>query len=431
MDASSGPCGQGFKLYLEEAMTARPVRLEHDAPLSSASSDAAGLTRSGATRIDGIDALRGLVIILMVLDHVRDFFHVTAFTADPMGLDSGDPALFLTRWVTHLCAPTFVFLAGASVWLQKANGKAPADLSRFLLTRGLWLIVLEFTLVGLGFNFGWWIFAQVIWAIGFAMIILAGLHWLPRNVVLAIGGAIIVGHLTLNAIPPSAFGSFEMLWRMAAVRGPMPTDAGLLLVAYPAIQWTGILLVGYGLAGFLTNGGGLRRERVMLFAATFLTLFAIGRAFNLPGFDTVPWSTQESPLWSFFSLISANKYPPSPAYVLLTLGLAFVLLLILDRLRGPVAAVLLTFGRTPLFTYLLHVWIAHALALVVGIAAGFPPSAFTNMITDPGRLIELAWGYCLPWVYAAWVAVLVILYPMSRWFEGVKRRRRDWWLGYL
>lgn len=412
-------------------MTAQLGGPERNAPLSSVPSLTAGFTRSGVPRIDGIDALRGLVIVLMVLDHVRDFFHATAFTADPMGLDSGNPALFLTRWVTHLCAPTFVFLAGASVWLQKANGKAPADLSRFLLTRGLWLIALEFTLVGLGFNFGWWIFAQVIWAIGFAMIMLAGLHWLPRNVVLAVGVAIIVGHLTLNAVPPSAFGSFEMLWRMAAVRGPMPTDAGLLLVAYPAIQWTGILLVGFGLAGFLTNAGGLRRGRVTLFAATFLTLFAVGRGFNLTGFDTVPWTTQGSPLWSFFSLISANKYPPSPAYVLLTLGLAFVLLLILDRVRNPVVGVLLTFGRTPLFTYLWHVWIAHALALVVGIAAGFPPSAFTSMITDPSRLTELSWGYGLPWVYAAWGAVLVILYPMSRWFEGVKRRRRDWWLGYL
>lgn len=412
-------------------MTAQPVETAHDAPLASPAAAASGVTRSGAVRIDGIDALRGLVIVLMVLDHVRDFFHATAFTADPMALDSGNPALFLTRWVTHLCAPTFVFLAGLSVWLQKANGKSPGDLSRFLLTRGLWLLVLEFTLIGVGFNFGWWIFAQVIWAIGFGMIVLAGLHRLPRNLVLAIGVAIVVGHTALNLIPPSAFGPLEPVWRALAVRGPFPTDAGLLLVVYPAIQWTGILLLGYGLAGFLTDAGGLRRGRVMMFAAAFLTVFAVGRGFNLPGFDTVPWTAQESPLWSFFSFISANKYPPSPAYVLLMLGLAFVLLLALDRLRGPVMSVLLTFGRTPLFTYLLHVWIAHALAVVVGMAVGVPPSAFINTITDPSRLIELGWGFSLPWVYLAWAGVLVLLYPLSRWFEGVKRRRRDWWLGYL
>lgn len=402
-----------------------------DAPLSSPLGGSGGLTRSGAARIDAIDMLRGLVIVLMVLDHVRDFFHAGAFTADPMALDSGNPALFMTRWVTHLCAPTFVFLAGASVWLQKANGKSSGDLSRFLLTRGLWLIVLEFTLIGTGFNFGWWIFAQVIWAIGFGMIVLAGLHRAPRNLILAIGIAIIVGHTALNLVPPSSFGPLEPLWRMMAVRGPMPTEAGLLLVVYPAIQWTGILLLGYGLAGFLTDAGGLRRGRVMLFAAGFLGLFAIGRGLNLPGFDTVPWTVQESPLWSFFSIISANKYPPSPAYVLLTIGLAFVLLLILDRLRGPVTSVLLTFGRTPLFTYLLHIWIAHAMAMAVGMAMGLPPAAFLDMITDPSRLIELGWGFGLPGVYAAWAAVLALMYPLSRWFEGVKRRRRDWWLGYL
>ena len=412
----------------ETFMTAQPVEAALDTPPTAA---VTGVTRSGAARIDGIDALRGLVIVLMVLDHVRDYFHSTAFIADPMALDSGDPALFLTRWVTHLCAPTFVFLAGVSVWLQKANGKSPGDLSRFLLTRGLWLIVLEFTLVGLGFNFGWWIFAQVIWAIGFGMIVLAGLHRLPRTLVLAIGVAILVGHTAMNLIPPSTFGPLEPLWMMLAVRGALPTEAGLLIVVYPAIQWTGILLLGYGLAGLLTDSGGLRRGRVALFATAFLALFAVGRWFNLAGFDTVPWTTQDSPLWSFFSIISANKYPPSPSYVLLTIGLTFVLLLLLDRLRGPMTSVLLTFGRTPLFTYLLHIWIAHALALIVGMAMGFPPSAFLNMIIDPGRLIELGWGFSLPGVYLAWAAILVIMYPLSRWFEGVKRRRRDWWLGYL
>lgn len=410
-------------------MTAQPVETAHDAPL--ASPVAGGVTRSGAIRIDAIDALRGLVIVLMVLDHVRDFFHATAFTADPMALDSGNPALFMTRWVTHLCAPTFVFLAGLSVWLQKANGKGPGDLSRFLLTRGLWLIVLEFTLIGIGFNFGWWIFAQVIWAIGFGMIAMAGLHRMPRMLVLALGVVIIVAHPALNLIQPVSFGPLEPVWRMLAVRGPMPTEAGLLLVVYPAIQWTGIMLLGYGLAGFLTYGGGLRRRRVMLLAVAFLALFALGRGFNLPGFDPFPWTAQADRLWSVLSVISVNKYPPSPAYVLLMIGLASVLLLALDRLKGRVMRPLLAFGRTPLFTYLLHVWIAHTLAVLVGLAVGVPPSAFIDTITDPSRLIEAGWGFSLGWVYIAWVAVLIVLYPLSRWFEALKRRRRDWWLGYL
>lgn len=393
---------------------------------------AGGLTRSGAPRIDAIDLLRGLVICLMVLDHVRDFFHASAAVGgDPMALDSGNPALFMTRWITHLCAPTFVFLAGMSVWLQKANGKSAGDLLRFLLTRGLWLMVLEFTLIGVGFNFGWWIFAQVIWAIGFGMIVLAGLHRLPRSLVLIFGVVIIVCHPMLNLIAPSTFGPLEPIWRMLAVRGPMPTEAGLLLVVYPGIAWTGILLLGYGLAGFLVDDQGLRRDRLMVFAIAFLGLFAVGRGFNLPGFDPRPWAVQDTPLWSVFSFISANKYPPSPAYVLLMIGLAFILPLLFDRLRGPAARGLLAFGRTPLFTYLLHIWLAHGLAVAVGLAMGVPPSAFINTITDPSRLIEHGWGFGLGGVYIAWLSVLMLMYPLSRWFEGVKRRRRDWWLGYL
>ena len=291
--------------------------------------------------------------------------------------------------------------------------------------------MLEFTLIGVGFNFGWWIFAQVIWAIGFGMIVLAGVHRLPRNFVLALGALIIVGHPALSQIEPSALGPLEPFWRAAAVRGPFPTEAGLLLVAYPAIPWTGILLLGYALAGFLTDTSGLRRPRVLLFGVAFLALFAIGRGLNIPGFDSAPWAAQEAPLWSIFSFISANKYPPSPAYVLLMLGIAFFLLLALDRLRGPATRVLLTFGRTPLFTYLLHVWIAHALAVLAGIAVGVPPSSFINTITDPSRLIGLGWGFGLAGVYLAWAVVLVILYPVSRWFEQLKRRRRDWWLSYL
>ena len=168
-----------------------------------------------------------------------------------------------------------------------------------------------------------------------------------------------------------------------------------------------------------------------LFAAGALALVAVGRGFNLPGFDPFPWTAQDSPLWSVLSFVSVNKYPPSPAYVLLMLGFALVLLLALDRMRGPVMRPLLAFGRTPLFTYLLHVWIAHVLAVLVGMAVGVSPSAFVNTITDPSRLIEAGWGFGLGWVYVAWAAVLIILYPLSRWFEGLKRRRRDWWLGYL
>lgn len=391
-------------------------------------SSAAGPTRSGATRVSGIDTLRGLVIVLMVLDHVRDFFSVPI---DPLALDSGDPALFLTRWVTHLCAPTFVFLAGVSVWLQSSNGKTRPDLSRFLVTRGLWLIVLEIAVIGLGFNFGWWIFLQVIWAIGVGLIVLAGLIWLPRLLVLGIGASIVLFHPLLNTVPAEALGLLEVLWRPLAVFGPWQTSAGFALVAYPAIPWLGVLLLGYGLGFVFRKDPAVRRKWVLGLALGALTLFALLRGLNVSGADPRPWIMQIDPLWTAFSVVNVSKYPPSMAYVLVTLGLALLLYLGLERLKGPAAKVLTTFGRTPLFTYLIHVWLAHGMAVVVGLAMGVPLHAFGSSILDPERLTQAGWGSGLAGVYMAWLATLVLLYPLSLWFEGIKRRRRDWWLGYL
>lgn len=396
--------------------------------LASPPSSASGLTRAGAMRIETIDMLRGLVIMLMVLDHVRDFF---AAPTDPLALDSGNPALFLTRWITHLCAPTFVFLAGVSVWLQRANGKSVPDLSRFLAVRGAWLILLELTVIGIGFNFGWWIFLQVIWAIGLGMIVLAGLIWLPRAIVLALGAAIVLLHPLLALVPPDVFGTLQFVWRPLAVFGPMPTPVGFGLIAYPAIPWLGVLLLGYGLGFVFAREEALRRRWILGLAVGALIAFGVARGLNVAGLDPRAWAAQAEPLWSVFSFINVSKYPPSPGFVMATLGVSLLIYLALDRLRGPVAGVLTTFGRTPLFTYLIHVWLAHGLAVVVGLATGVPAAAFLNSILDPGRLLEAGWGFGLAGVYAAWLAVLALLYPLSRWFEGVKRRRRDWWLGYL
>jgi uncharacterized membrane protein len=410
-------------------MTAQPVEAAHDAPLASPAAAAAGVTRSGAVRIEGIDALRGLVIVLMVLDHVRDFFHRTAFTADPLALgEAGDPALFMTRWVTHLCAPTFVLLAGVSVWLQKANGKSRPDLSRFLVTRGLWLIVLEVTLVGWGFNFGGGAFLQVIWAIGASMLALAALIWLPRAVVLALGVLIVVGHQALAPVDPPDLGAAGPLWALAMEFGSTPFRGGF--VAYPFAPWLGIMLAGYGLGGLFAMDGPARTRAVLLLAGGLLAAFAVVRALNGYG-DPRPWADQSDGLWTGLSFINVGKYPPSLDYVLVTLGVSLALLPVVERLWRPARGVLLTFGRTPLFTYLLHVWLAHVLALVVGALMGVPPSAFFNMLGDPSRLLAAGWGFGLAGVYGFWLLTLVLLYPLSRWFEGVKRRRRDCWLGYL
>ncbi|WP_292124820.1 heparan-alpha-glucosaminide N-acetyltransferase domain-containing protein [Brevundimonas sp.] len=407
-------------------MTAQPVEASPDAPLASPAAAAGGLTRSGAARIDAIDRLRGLVIVLMVLDHVRDFFHDIAFTADPLAMDSGDPALFMTRWVTHLCAPTFVFLSGVSIWLQRANGKGRGDLGRFLLTRGLWLIFLELTVIQYAFNFGGGVVLLVIWAIGAAMIAMAGLVWLPRAALLGLGVALVAGHQLLAPIDPPDVGVLAPLWSAMFEVGP-----GLGgLVLYPFAPWLGVMLLGYGLGPVFQQPEGERNRTILLLAGGMLVLFAVARGINLYG-DPQPWAVQAGPLWTALSFINVSKYPPSLDYVLVTLGVCLALLPLLGRLGGPAGGVLLTFGRTPLFAYVLHILLAHTLALVVGSLMGVPPSAFFNMLGDPSRAVAAGWGFDLAGVYVAWLAVLAMLYPLSRWFEGVKRRRRDWWLGYL
>ena len=391
----------------------------------------AGLTRSGAPRVDAIDMLRGLVIVLMVLDHVRDFFHADAFLFDPTDPLRTSPILFATRWVTHLCAPTFVFLAGVSIFFQRANGKTGRALTRFLLTRGAWLILLEVTLVSLGFDFGWpFLFLQVIWAIGASMICMAALTHLPPRVVLGIGAAILFLYPFAMGPTQSAEGVLEVARLLflspGLVPGPVPG-----LAMYPVLPWLAIMCLGFGL-GPLFRLEPARRSRLILeLALVLLAAFAFLRTINGYG-DPAPWAVM--PTWSqtAMSWLAISKYPPSQDYVFATLGVSLLLFLALERLQGPVARVLLSFGRTPLFTYLCHIYIAHGLMLVAVVASGFPASVALDVI---GAQLKgsppTGWGIALIGVYGVWLLVVLLLIPLARWFEGVKRRRRDWWLSYL
>lgn len=390
---------------------------------------APALTRRGGQRLDMIDALRGLVIALMVLDHVRDYFHVQAFAFDPTNLDRTTTALFVTRWITHLCAPTFVFLAGAAVFLQGTGGKSRPELSRFLLSRGAWLLLLELTVIAFGFNFAWpFLFLQVIWAIGIGMIALAALVWLPRPAVLALGAAIVAGHGLLAPVDAADLGALGPLWTLAMEPGVVPGVKGF--VAYPALPWAGMLLLGYGLGPVFALDPSRRRRAVAALGIGALAVFALLRGFTAFG-DPRAWEAGADGLRALLSFVNVSKYPPSLLFTLVTLGSALLVMLLLERLRGPLQRVLLAYGRTPLFTYLLHIYLVHGLALVAGAATGTPASAFVDFIGDSSRLAAAGWGVGLPAVYAIWALILVALYPMSRWFAGVKRRRRDWWLGYL
>jgi len=405
--------------------------------------------RSGA-RITEIDMLRGLVIVLMALDHVRDYFlggpgmvGVGGNLLDPA---TTNPALYLTRWITHLCAPTFVFLTGVSAYLQCARGKAAPNLSRFLLTRGLWLIFLEATLISFGWSFGfpYPFFLQVIWAIGWSMIALAGLIWLPRVAVLGVGAAITLGHNLLDPISAQDFsGALQMFWMFLHEGGPIFVgDQPIGLFAYPVLPWIGVAALGYGLGGVFTQDAPKRDRHVFLIGLGMLAAFLLLRGtmiYGDPAFATGPegdwkdWRDQASVGAALMVFFDVQKYPPSLQFTLVTLGIAFTLWPLLTRLRGPLASALNTFGAVPFFFYLLHIYVIHLLAIVANAAAGNDVSGMfdylINAFMAPEKLAGL--GFALPWVYAAWIVVLALLYPLCRYWQRLKQRRRDWWLSYL
>ncbi|WP_090451328.1 heparan-alpha-glucosaminide N-acetyltransferase domain-containing protein [Dyella sp. OK004] len=399
--------------------------LQQTATLTAAGADAEAARR----RIRVVDLLRGLVLALMVLDHTRDFFHVQAFEFSPTDPEKTTLMLFATRWVTHLCAPTFVFLAGTSIYLQRENGKSRSELARFLLSRGLWLIALELTVISFAFNFALpFAFMQVIWAIGGSMMLMAALIYLPARAVLLIGMVIVAGHNALASVDAASFGPFAPVWALLMQLGEPPFGPGL--VAYPLIPWFGIMCLGYGCGHVFVQTDATRRRTLALLAAACLLVFLVLRLLNGYG-DQAPWSQQTDSVHTFISFINVSKYPPSLLYVLATLGVSLGLSLGLERLRGWPERALLAYGRTPLFTYLLHIYLIHGLAVLVGLAQGVPPSDFINFLGDTSRLAKAHWGVSLPMVYLIWVAILVALYPCARWYAALKVRRRHPLLSYL
>ncbi|HZF42265.1 MAG TPA: heparan-alpha-glucosaminide N-acetyltransferase domain-containing protein [Sphingomonadaceae bacterium] len=386
-------------------------------------------TRDGAPRVDVVDLLRGLVIVLMILDHTRDYFHEAALAFDPTELGKTTPALFLTRWITHLCAPTFVFLAGVSVWLQRAAGRSLPDVRRLLITRGLWLITLELTVVSFGFNFAWpFFFIQVIWAIGSGMLLLALLVHLGRQTILVIGAVLVVGHQLVAPFDAAAFGPAAAIWRLFLEPGALGGIPGFAV--YPIIPWFGIMCLGYGLGELFRLPASARDKRLVSLGASALVAFAIFRALGLWG-DPSPWVSGPDGVRTALSFINASKYPPSLLFVLLTLGVVALLAPAIGRLGSPLRGLFLAMGRTPFFTYLLHIYVVHGAATAVGAMLGVPPSAFINFLGDPNRLVAFGWGLGLGWVYLIWILIIVALYPASRWFADVKRRNRSPWLAYL
>ena len=390
----------------------------------------AGQQARARPRLDSVDLLRGLVIVIMALDHARDFFTEVRF--DATDLTQTTAALFLTRWITHFCAPVFVFLAGTSAWLYQARGKSTGEVSRFLLTRGLWLVLLEFTVVRWAwmFNFNYTtelLFVQVIWAIGVSMVVLAGLVHLPLGAVTAVGCIMIAGHNLFDGVRPESLGAWGTLWTFLHVQAPIRLESGqTFFVIYPLIPWIGVMAVGYAFGRLLQRPEADRRRALLLLGGALTVGFLVLRALNVYG-DPAPWSEQGSAGRTVLSFLNTTKYPPSLQFLLMTLGPSIALLPLLERARGALARAVTVYGRVPLFFYVLHLFLIHALALAVGTLAGFDPRSFLRVWI----FLPDGWGYGLPVVYLVWAGVVLALYPACRWFAGVKARRRDAWLSYL
>jgi uncharacterized membrane protein len=401
----------------------------HEAP-TMRNGDKALVVRSLAAvrpRVDSIDLLRGVIMLLMALDHTRDFF-------GPTGMDVRDveePALFLTRWVTHFCAPLFIFLAGTSAYLYGTRGRTLGEVSRFLLTRGLWLIVLEFTIVRLGWTFSIdlnFFVAQVIWAIGAAMVALAGLAYLPRWAIAAAALVMIGGHNLLDWLHVEHLGAAGPLWMILHQRGLLPLGGHTkLYVLYPLVPWIGVMAAGYALGPLFKLDPASRRRWLLGLGALISAGFIVLRATNLYG-DPAPWTAQNGWLPTLLSFLNCEKYPPSLLYLAMTLGPGLLLLTAFEHARGRLANAIITFGRVPLFFYVLHIFVIHACAaamtwFVFGSAGwlfGQPP------INRPAN-----YGLSLPGVYLVWLCVVLVLYPPCRWFASVKQHRREWWWSYL
>jgi uncharacterized membrane protein len=397
-------------------------------PLAPPALPAAAAARRAFPRLDTIDRLRGLVIVIMMLDHVREFFAADALRFEATDLAQTSPALFLTRWITHLCAPTFVFLAGASVFLQRRGEPDRGRLSRFLLTRGLWLVLLEVTVVGVSLDLAPFLLLEVIWAVGVGLIALAVLVWAPPRAVLALGVALVAAH-QLFLPPPGMGGAPSPLRSLLLAPGPLaPLAPGF--VAYPALPWLGVMCLGYGLGAVFTWPPERRRRALLLGGAAAVAAFLALRVANGYG-DPAPWSRQRSGAFTVLSFLKVSKQPPSLDFVLVTLGLSLPLSVAAERLRGPAGRLLVTLGRVPLFAFVVHLYLAHLLAAAVGAASGVPASAFVGSITDPARLRDAGWGYGLGAVYAWWVLVVLAVWPLAAWYARVKRERPRWWMRYL
>ena len=375
------------------------------------------LDRGERARIASVDTLRGLVMVIMALDHTRDFFSSTGFSPREVT----DPLLFLTRWVTHLCAPTFILLAGLSAFLY-GRGKSLGELSRFLLVRGLWLILIDLTLIKFGWRFELDIYrlsAGVIFVIGASMVALSALIWLPRWAIASLALLMIAGHNLLDNVRAEDLGEASGAWHVLHEPGLVPLgDSVTLYILYPLVPWIGVMASGYLLGPVMQLDQGKRQRSLLALGASITVGFLALRVTNVYG-DPMPWIPQNTWLATILSFLNCEKYPPSLLYLMMTLGPALISLALFEQVRGALASFLATFGRVPFFFYVVHIYLIHALA----VATAF---AITGALATTPEI-----NFSLTGVYIVWLMVVVLLYPICRWFSELKESSSGWWWAYL
>ena len=390
-------------------------------------------------RIDSIDILRGIVMVIMALDHVRDFFHIEGNTDDPLNLATTTPILFFTRWITHFCAPVFVFLSGTSIYLQSLR-KTKKQLSLFLIKRGLWLVVAEVLIVSLGLTFNPFynfILLQVIWATGISMFLLGLIIHLPYKFILALGLIIVLGHNLLD-IPEAAPGFKAGFWwdlfhhGQFAIYSFAPNH--VIAIMYPFVPWLGLMLMGYCTGIFFTRQYQPEQRRKILIRLGISTIvfFVLVRFINIYG-DPFTWAPQKNGFLNFLAFIKAHKYPPSLLYMCMTIGPALLFLALIEKVQNGFTNTMRIYGRTAFFYYLIHFYLIHFICMILFFARGHSMQDAVNsmknlpfMFTIPGE------GYSLWVVYFIWLAVVISLYPLCKWYDHYKTSHREkWWLSYL
>jgi uncharacterized membrane protein len=386
-------------------------------------------------RIASVDALRGLVMIIMALDHVREFFHSGAMSFQPEDLTRTSTAIFFTRWITHFCAPVFVFTAGLGAFLWRRRGRTTSQLSTFLWTRGLWLVVLDLTVVRFALTFSFtsgFTILNVLWALGWSMVALGFLARLPVRVLAVLSIAVIALHNLADPVSASHFGAAGWLWNILHQPAILSANGITILVAYPLVPWIAVMSAGFCF-GPIVAFDPVPRQRWIVGIGIVLTVgFLILRAFNIYG-DPVQW-TSEIPGMTVLSFLRTTKYPPSLNFLLMTLGPAILMLAWLERANFTSTHPLLVFGRAPLFFFIVHLYVIHLLMFPFALFRYGEVAFLRNVLPTLGGDLKLyppAYGYDLWVVYVVWFAVVVMLYPACLRFVRLKERSTAWWLSYL